>query len=228
MTEIKLTDHIRNTIRTIRITNKKSGKEICAALNKHPSFISHIENDVVKTIPINDLKNILRYILNISDNELDKYINNLIDYSTNSVQQNQTKKTGSYNDPDYQKEYEEMQDELLEKLKDVVDMIEQDISCFPPEYEDCKDDPLFNFQYKFLTTLTRLILDEEDEITRKFYQLLNLPLHKLNPVQFQKLIDYADSLLEYEYVYESEKDSKTQKYPHHRVKYKNTPKTDNQ
>jgi hypothetical protein len=64
------------------------------------------------------------------------------------------------------------------------------------------------------------MLDSEIEIYEKFHELMRLPLQKLNPVQFQELIDYANNLLEYEYVFESGENSKTQKYPHYRVKYK--------
>lgn len=78
MDEVKLSDHIRNTIRTERVKHKKTGKEICDALGKHPSFISHIENDVVKTVELKDLRTIFRYILEIDNDELDNYIKSLL------------------------------------------------------------------------------------------------------------------------------------------------------
>ena len=73
---------------------------------------------------------------------------------------------------------------------------------------------------KFLTTLTHLMLESEIEVFNKFITLMGLPLFKLNPLQFQELINKANDLLDYEYVFDSGEESKTQKYPHYRIRYK--------
>ena len=221
MSEIKLSDHIRNSLREARTSRKIKGATICKSLEKHPSFISHIENGVVKTVDSEDLKDVFRYILEIDDEHLDKYIDELI----NTV--NRKAPTRSSQPPDYQKLYEERQEEQIEMLHEIVQQIQEEMSYYPPDYEDCEEEPIFEDTDKFLTTLINLMLDSESEILRKFYSLMKLPLFKLNPVQFQELIDYAENLLEYEYVFESgERESyKTQstpKYPHYRVKYKET------
>jgi hypothetical protein len=126
-------------------------------------------------------------------------------------------------EPDLQRLYENRQLELLSKLKEVFNLIKDDICAnYPDDHEDCEE----NYEYarieKFLTTFLNIILSEncEVEVFTKFFKLMGLPLFKLNPVQFQKLINYADDLLEYEYVFEGGEKSKTQKYPHYRVKYK--------
>jgi len=122
--------------------------------------------------------------------------------------------------PNYQKLYEDRQNEVIEQLIDVLDQIKDDISNYPSDYDACEGDTSFEPVDKFLTTFISIMLHSEIEIFNKFHELMRLPLHKLNPIQFQKVIDCASNLIEYEYVFESGESSKTQKYPHHRVKYK--------
>jgi len=205
MNEIKLTDHIRNSLRAARTNNKTKGSDICKALKKHPSFISHIENGVVKTVEFEDLKNILGFILKIDGEQLDSQIDGLI--GNKNAQLNNVEKSNE--DPDYEKLSEDRQEEIIEQLQDIVEMISEDISSIYPydyeDYEDCEEDPAFETNEKFLTTFISIMSVDEIEIINKFYALMSLPLQKLNPVQFQELINKASDLLEYEYVFESGK-----------------------
>ncbi|HBV88073.1 MAG TPA: hypothetical protein DEF42_15800 [Desulfosporosinus sp.] len=123
-------------------------------------------------------------------------------------------------EPDYQELYEDRQKEQIRLLNFITDQIEADLSNYPRDYKQCSESSVFEQVEKFLTTFTGLMLTNEEELFYKFYDLMKLPLHKLNPLQFQKLIDYAGNLIEYEYVFESGENSKTQNYPHYRVKYK--------
>ncbi|WP_088185860.1 helix-turn-helix transcriptional regulator [Desulfosporosinus sp. FKA] len=218
MNEIILSADIRNTLRATRTKNKMKGTDICKALGKHSSFISHIENGVVKTIEYEDLKNIFRYILQIDGDELDEYTDEFISKQSRNEQSNNLKKHNE--EPDYQKNYEDRQEEELQMLNKIFWYMEDDRTNFPPEYEDCEEDDTFEDVEKHHSTFIELWLNSDIEIFNKYCDLMRLPLHKLNPVQFQKLIDRANELLEYEYVFESGENSKTQKYPHFRVKYK--------
>lgn len=123
-------------------------------------------------------------------------------------------------EPNYQKLYEDRQEEVIERLQSIIEQIQDDMDNYPCDYEDCEDDDIFEPMDKFLTTFTTIMLDSEIEIYNKFHQLMELPLQKLNPVQFQELIDFVSNILEYEYVFESGENSKTQKYPHYRAKFK--------
>jgi transcriptional regulator with XRE-family HTH domain len=219
MSEIKLSDHIRDSLRTERLKNKIKGTDICKLLDKHQSFVSHIENHIVKSVQYDDLKKIFGFILQIEDPQLSKYLDELIkiDDTEKPNQKNTIKKN---EEPNYQKLYEDRQEEQLEKLQDIVEIFRDEMSYYPPDYDDCEDDNIFETVDKFLTTYIDIMLNSESEISQSFYNFMKLPLQKLNPVQFHKLIDYANNLLEYEYVFESGQNSKTQKYPHYRARYK--------
>ncbi|MDO0823084.1 helix-turn-helix domain-containing protein [Desulfosporosinus nitroreducens] len=123
-------------------------------------------------------------------------------------------------EPDYQKSYEDRQKDVIVQLRNITEQIIDDLSSYPLNYNYCSEDSVFETEEKFITTFTSIMLSNEMELFNKFHKLMELPLHKLNPLQFQKLIDCASDLLEYEYVFESGENSKTQKYPHYRVKYK--------
>lgn len=221
MNEIKLTDHIRNSLRTARKNNKIKGIDICKALGKHPSFISHIENDVVKTVELDDLKNILNYIFQIDGDKLDDYIDKLINTSSDKTTPDSSydrRNSSLGRTTDFQQMFEDSKNRRLEELEGIIDLFREDIANYP-SYDQCEKNDDFETADKFLTTFTNLMLKSERETSDKFYDLMKLPLFKLNPVQFQELIDCAKGLLEYEYVFDSGK-SKTIKYPHFEVKYR--------
>lgn len=75
---IILTENIRNTIKSERKKRKISGIDLSEKLGKSPGYISHIEKGVIKKIERKDLENLFKHILNINNEELKNYINNLL------------------------------------------------------------------------------------------------------------------------------------------------------
>lgn len=209
-----LNDFIRQQIKTERTKRKINGVKFSQeVLGKSDGYLSHIEKGVIKKIQPSVLEKIFSNMLNISGNDLAEYLNKLLNQSDNS-------EINKKNMPDYQKLYEDRQEEIIEKLKEIFWFIEDDLSNYPPDYEDCEEDDHFESVEKHLTTFIELWLNSDIEIFHQYCNLMRLPLHKLNPVQFQRLVEVANELLEYEYVFESGENSKTQKYPHFRTKYK--------
>jgi transcriptional regulator with XRE-family HTH domain len=215
-----------------------SSRKLSEKIGKSSSYISSIENGLYKTDYIMAYKILKELRIKTSEDTILEFLQNLgIEVPTvtgmpDSVLFNYPNQLGSKDEnidaakkrePSYQKLYENRQEELIQKLKEVMCQIKDDLYLnYPSEYEDCEEDYEFERIEKFLTTFINIMLGEncEVEVFNKFYSLMGLPLFKLNPVQFQKLIDYTNNLLEYEYVFESGEKSKTQKYPHYRVKYK--------
>lgn len=217
-----------------------SSRKLSEKVGKSSSYISSIENGLYKPDYKMAYKILKELRIEMPNDSILEFLHSLeievpsvsrvpnssffeqdeLEYKIDRTNIKVTKKS---HEPDYQKLYEERQEELIEKLKGIFEQIEDDISNYPASYDDCKDDSTFESVDKFLTTFTDIMLSNEMEIFDKFYELMGLPLFKLNPVQFRELIDHANNLLEYEYVFESGENSKTQEYPHYRVKYKEKP-----
>lgn len=216
-----------------------SSRKLSEKIGKSSSYISSIENGLYKTDYIMASKILKELRVNTSQDTILEFLQNLgievpaITGMPNSIffdypkqlesKENKFDAIRKKDEPDLQILYENRQIELLGKLKEVFNLIKDDIcSTYPSDHEDCEENYEYERIEKFLTTFINIMLGEncEVEVFTKFYNLIGLPLFKLNPVQFQKLIDYANDLLEYEYVFEDGEKSKTQKYPHYRVKYK--------
>ncbi|PNT94167.1 helix-turn-helix domain-containing protein [Clostridium thermosuccinogenes] len=75
---IILTENIRNTIKNERKKHKIPGIKLSEKLGKSPGYVSHIEKGVIKKIEREDLENLFKHILNINNEELKNYINNLL------------------------------------------------------------------------------------------------------------------------------------------------------
>ena len=75
---IMLTEHIRNIIKNERKKHKITGIKLSEKLGKSPGYISHIEKGVIKKIERQELENLFKHILNINNEELKNYINNLL------------------------------------------------------------------------------------------------------------------------------------------------------
>lgn len=216
-----------------------SSRKLSEKIGKSSSYISSIENGLYKTDYIMAYKILKELRIKTSNDTIIEFLKNLgievptINGMPNSIffdysKQFESKKINSdtakkREEPNFQKLYDKRKEELIVKLREVFYQIEDDLhSHYPSDYEDCEKDFEFGRIEKFLTTFINIMLGEncEVELFSKFHDLIGLPLFKLNPVQFQKLIDYANDLLEYEYVFEHGTKSKIQKYPHYRVKYK--------
>jgi len=220
-------------IKEQRLSLGISSRKLSEKVGKSSSYISSIEKGLYKPDDIMALKILKELRIEIPNGSIPGFLHNhgievrpyfgtsLSSPSVIYAIENSTKKKVKPSNYQNHKLYKERQEEVIELLNNVIEQIEDDISNYPSEYGDCENDSIFESTDKFLTTFTGIMLDSEIEIYNKFYELMNLPLQKLNPVQFQNIIDYVSNIIEYEYVFESGEKSKTQKYPHHRVKYKN-------
>lgn len=82
---IILNKYIRDRIRRERKTRKINGVIFSKEkLDKSGSYISHLENGIINKIEREDLEKIFRNILNIAEDELEEYIDNLLKESEES------------------------------------------------------------------------------------------------------------------------------------------------
>lgn len=123
MSTIELTENLRSTIRTLRKSKKKRGDELSKELGKGASYISQVENGKIKEMDFSLLNEIFSKITDLSDEEYEQFMDNLIDENALHMTKEELKREQWIHQFDYEIRKFPISDSLIEFISSTLNKL---------------------------------------------------------------------------------------------------------
>lgn len=196
--KVALTELLRNTIKSLRLTYKKNGVVLSKELGKGASYISQIESGKIKDIEYDMIHNIIQHITNLTDKEYDNFIK---EYILNIIK-NLSKK--EYYSENWIHVYVlqdmpvDIPDKLLELIKSKMESTSFDSETLVREIN--KNNNFSSGVLSFMDYMENKLILTISKISNEQYSFLEIMYYKLPENYIEQILEKKISTISYIYM----------------------------